>query len=541
MLRLNQALLVEMPSFGGSFVEGIVGSPHLVNPILASFDADQDISHLLYSGLMRPDVDGVLVPDLAQKYLISPDGKEYEFTLFEKATFHDGTPITSDDIEFTIKKVLDPTLKSPHRAQWEGVTIEKISEKQIKFTLKQPYAAFLESTTLGILPKHIWSDLNAEQFSVSPANTEPRVGSGPYQLTSTKKESDGSIYQYSLSAFKKYAPGSAHIQNLYLNFFPSEEKALAAYNAKQIDSLTTLSPNNAAFLNSQTSQIIQSPLPRIFGVFLNQNQSPIFVFPEVRKALNDSIDREKIVNEVLKGYGSISQSPLPATFFPISKQSSTTAETIAQAHVLLEKNGWKKNTDGIYEKTAPKAKEPTLLSFTLSTTNAADLIKTAQLLKEDWESFGIKVDIKIFEQGDLNQNVLQPRKYEAFLFGEVIGRDLDLFAFWHSSQRNHPGLNIALYTNSKADDYLEDSRAATSTSAQREMLLKFQSEVSKDNPALFLYSPDFIYITPQKIKSIELNSIATPSERFTSIRDWYIETEKVWDPELFTFFNKDKE
>ncbi|OHA93661.1 MAG: hypothetical protein A2W58_02350 [Candidatus Zambryskibacteria bacterium RIFCSPHIGHO2_02_38_10.5] len=141
---------------------------------------------------------------------------------------------------------------------------------------------------------------------------------------------------------------------------------------------------------------------------------------------------------------------------------------------------------------------------------------------------GADVEVKIFEIGDLNQNIIRPRKYDALLFGEIVGRDLDLYPFWHSSQRVDPGLNIALYTNIKANKLLENIRKETDETLQKKYFDAFKKEIKNDVPAVFTYSPYFIYLIPKKIHNVTLGTLTTPSERFSNIFEWYIETNHVW-------------
>ena len=175
-----------------------------------------------------------------------------------------------------------------------------------------------------------------------------------------------------------------------------------------------------------------------------------------------------------------------------------------------------------------KQKETIRLAFSLSTSDVPELKSVAERLKADWEKIGVSVELKVFESGDLNQNVIRPRKYDAILFGEIVGRDSDLFAFWHSSQRNDPGLNIAMYTNSVADKLLEDMRRATDPEKRRTAYEKFSVEIAKDIPAVFLYAPEFVYILPEKIKGSAIGTITVPAERFLNIHEWYIDTDLVW-------------
>jgi peptide/nickel transport system substrate-binding protein len=201
---------------------------------------------------------------------------------------------------------------------------------------------------------------------------------------------------------------------------------------------------------------------------------------------------------------------------------------IQEAKDILTKGGWSYNDTGkVWEKIVKKKVTQTL-NFSLTTANSEELIKVANIIKQDWEKIGVFVDIKPYDSGDLQQNIIRPRKYDALLFGEVIGRDLDLYAYWHSSQRNDPGYNVSMYTNSKADKLLEDARKVSDPIERNEKYQSFYSEVQKDIPAVFLYSPDFTYITPNKVKGIDTEITTIPAERFLEVNKWYIETNNIW-------------
>lgn len=529
IFNLNDYLLVEVPVKGGSVKEGIIGSPRFINPILAISDADRDLTSLIYSGLLKTAPDGSLITDLAESYNLSPDALTYTFILKNGLLFHDGAPITADDVEFTVLKAQDSAIKSPKRANWDSVKVEKINEREIKFILKQPYAPFLENATMGILPKHIWKNLSSEEFALSFFNIEP-VGSGPFMLRSISKNSSGIPESYILSSFSDYALGEPYIKKITISFHPNEASVLDLFKKTSIESINSITPEETSKLPLQDTNLTTSPLSRIFGIFFNQNQAAIFADAEVRKALDIAIDKKTIVENVLYGFGVTANGPIPKGFTEYADEYVDTIsqeERISKAKTILEQNGWKLNESGIYEKT-DKKKNTKTLSFSIATSDAPELKKTAALVKQTWEKVGAKVDVKIFEAGDLSQNIIRPRKYDSLLFGEIIGNDLDLFAFWHSSQRNDPGLNIAMYANIKADKLLTDARTITNREDRLVKYQEFDKEIRKDTPAIFLYSPTFIYLYPKKIKGLEIDHITVPSDRFSNIHNWYIETEKIW-------------
>jgi peptide/nickel transport system substrate-binding protein len=302
----------------------------------------------------------------------------------------------------------------------------------------------------------------------------------------------------------------------------------------EVEGINSISPDKLGELEKMGVRIERSPLPRIFAVFFNQNEAQVFANKEVRRALDMALDKKKIVQEVLGGYGTNIDGPIPPSVLKQSKEKIRGQKTINPADrkdfaiEILEDNGWEFNEElKVWEKKTKK--EESYLRFSLSTSDTPELKAAAEIIVEEWRNLGADVTLKVFEAGDLNQNIIRPRKYDALLFGEIISRELDLFAFWHSSQRNDPGLNIALYANITADKLLEEARTATNRNVMIDNYRKFEDEVDADVPAVFVYSPDFIYITPKNIKSLELGAVTTPSERFLNIHEWYIETDKVWN------------
>ena len=532
---INKSLMVSIPLRGGSISEGIIGTPRFINPILANSPADLDMVSLIYSGLMRKNPDGTLSLDLAKKYDMSKDGLTYTFTLKDKIYFQDGKPVTADDVIFTVNEAKDSIIKSPRKIDWDGVTAAKINDTTIVFTLKQPYPSFLENATLGIMPSYLW---NSSVIELNDANTSP-VGSGPYMIKSVAKESSGVIDSYELAPFKKFILGEPFIENLSLHFYSNEDDAINALENNVVDQISSITPLNADILKERNYQIESSVLPRVFGLFFNQNQNHLFTDKVITNAIDQAIDKDKIIREVLYGYGVAIDEPIPPNM--TAYQTPDNINNISRDKILqnvqnnLAKDGWLKGPDGFLQKTTTdknKKKTTNTLEFSISTGNAGELAKAADLIKQDLSDIGIKVDVKTFEVGNLNQSVIRPRNYDALLFGEIINHESDLFAFWHSSQRKDPGLNVAQYTNAKVDKILEDASITIDEQSRIKKYTQFEDEIKKDMPAVFLYSPNFIYVVSQNLKGLSINNITSPKDRFSNIYLWYTETQNVW--KIFT-------
>ena len=532
LLQINDKFLIKVPKAGGTLNEGVIGTPRFINPLLAISETDKDLTMLIYSGLSRTTPEGEIIPDLASSYEISEDGLEYTFKIRDDAQFHDGEKVTADDVVFTIEKAKDPIIKSPKRANWEGVSVEKISDDEVRFTLTQAYSPFLLNTTLGILPKHIWSNVSSEEFAFTQINVEP-IGSGPYEISKIKRSSSGIAERYELKSFDKFTLGKPYIKNINFSFFKNEDALITALKNGEINSVNSIQPENAKALYEKGYRIQEYPLPTIFGVFFNQSKAPILASKTVRTALDTAIDKNEIVNSVLKGYGNPANGPIPESIIPFEQlsgadQISDTENQfrIEEAKSILTDAGFKPNENGILQRETSEGIE--ILSFSISTSNVPELVLAAEKVIETWKNLGADVTLKVFDPNDFTTNVIRPRNYDSILFGEIIGRDLDFFAFWHSSQRNDPGLNIADYANIDVDAALLSARQLDNGPERIEKFRVFVKEIKNDVPAVFLYSPNFIYIVPEKLQGVVPKNIETSHERFLSVYDWYLETDTVW-------------
>ncbi|HEX8947012.1 MAG TPA: peptide ABC transporter substrate-binding protein [Candidatus Paceibacterota bacterium] len=512
---LERALLVQVPARGGTLTEGEVGSPRFVNPLLALTDADRDMTALTYAGLMGLSGNGSLVPVLAENYTVSPDGKEYTFTIRQDARFSDGTPVTADDVVFTVQKTQDPALKSPQLANWSGILVEALDQQTVRFTLPKPYAPFLENTTLGILPAHLWREIADEQFPFTNLTVQP-VGAGPFAVTKVVRDASGIITEYDLAASKDYALGRPYLDGINVKFYTRQSDLASALTRGEVESAYGV----------PTPGALTAPFSSVFGVFFNADQNPLFTHLEVRKALSIAIDREHIVNDVLNGYAKALAGPVPPESGIETAPVTPDPNRIADAAKTLEDAGWTYDTTERAWKNA--SKNLSFDSITIKTSNVPELKATASSIRDDWQKLGIDVTIELYEPGDLNQNVIRPRKYDALLFGMVVGRDQDLFAFWHSSQRNDPGLNIALYANKDVDALLEDARSTSDESKRVEDVNAIEKDVSADYPAAFTHTPEFVYAIPKNLHGVVLPQITTPADRFATVADWYRNADSLW-------------
>lgn len=515
------ALTKPVPDFGGQYIEGVVAQPRYINPILSqTSDADADLVELLYAGLFRYNRTGSVEKHIASDYQVSEDGRVYTVFLRPGVRFHDGEELLADDVVFTIRSIQDPAYKSPLRANWQGVEIVATDQYTVVFTLKKPYFGFLENLVVGILPKHIWENIAPDNFTLADYNLSQPIGAGPYLFEDLDKDSQGNILSLHLRSNKEYFSAVPYIERVTLRFYPDEDSLLAAYDRQELMGMHAVSHERAAEVIAKKGvRLHEFPLPRLFSVFLNTNKSVALAYDEVREALALATDRAAILEDVLKGHGTVSAGPLPS--FVQGYAETPVPFDINRANALLDERGWKRGDDGI------RFKGETVLSFELAVPDWPELMRTADLLREAWRIIGVRVEVKAQSQTDLQQNVVRPREYQALLFGQGSMLDPDPYSFWHSSQKSDPGLNLAFYENKEVDELLTDAREMLDPEKRKEAFQKFQGIIAREHPAVFLYSPNYIYVVSDVVQGIDAYPINSPSSRLSNIASWYLETKRV--------------
>ena len=522
-----------IPTVGGEYTEGIpidsAGIPTTINPILSiTRPIDKLISSVVFSSLFTYNNQGQLINDLIKDYNISEDGKKYTFHLKDNILWHDGESLTAEDVIFTINLLQDSNYNPVGTKEWNTEKIKAFNpdDKTIIFELSEPYAPFLNKLTFGILPKHLWTDVSSDKFSLVDLNLEP-VGSGPFIFDSIKKNTTRDIVSYKLIRNKNYYNKPPYLEKLIFKFYQNQDALTEAYIQKEITGFGFSDYTKISqFKNKNDTSVHAINIPQYFPVLLNQTESIPLANEKIRQALQYATDRDELIEKVFYGYAEKIYSPLIRPF--IAKDFNYDENLIKyspeDAEKILDAAGWKKKDNSPF-----RQKDNEELKIQLVTTEINDLLKTVNLLKEQWERVGIKTElIKSDNKLNIRQKYLNPRKYESLLLGlEYSGNDPNLFFFWHSTGKKDPGLNFTLYDNEKVDKLLEESKQTIDLSEKNKIYVEISQQLLKDIPALFLYSPKYMYIINKKINGVDLQAVIKTTDRFNEITNWYTKTKRV--------------
>lgn len=548
----GRARIVNVPVVGGTFTEALVGQPKYLNPLDAtSNDVDSDLVRLIYSGLFH--FDGLEpVPDLAEQYGWSEDGKSLTVKLRADARFHDGKPLTSEDVRFTYDSLGDPSRKSPLAPLFRGVAVEAVDRSTVRFALEYPDATFLSKLTVGILPADLWQDVPAANAKLSDLNIKP-VGSGPYRVKSFLRDNLGNVRSYTLERFDRYGGIAPNLKTLIFQFFPDRQQATDAYKGDVVDALAFVSTKAAEKLGpASRSQDVRVELPEETIAFFNLKDK-VLANKDVRTALSLVVNRADIVS----AQGGLAV----AVTGPYPFASSTSAVVdIERARTLLMNAGWvipqngniriwapvKKVEPPKSKKKTPDARPPTPAPSATSTAPIAtpsstelalvigvpdepDLLAVADQLKREWSLLGARVTIDALPTEELMRKATRERTHQVVLLNVFLGPEQDPLPFWWSGQNIDRGLNISGLVDRNVDDALEAARKATSTSALVAARARASSAILAAVPAVFLIRPTHHYLVSSKVKGVSENLIITrPAERFQDLMRWYQKTGWRW-------------
>ncbi len=520
------------PGTGGEYVEAVIGAPTYVNPLFAQTnDADQDLSRLIFSSLMKADEQGGLVGDLAESYEIDEAQKTYTFTLKEGVRWHDGESLTAADVVFTVASMQNQAFRSPLYATFRNVQAREISERVVSFTLPEPFAPFLSVLTFGILPEHLWNQVDPAHAILAELNLKP-VGSGPYQFASLAKDRRGNIRSYTLERWSDYYGEGPYLKSITFKFFPSFEEARLSLEDGNVDGMGFLPQHYQTLdVNRNAVTVKNFSLPQYTALFFNQEANPALSNPAVRTALALATSRRQIIESAYPELATPVHGPILPGFVGYDESLEQTIFDPAEAERVLDQAGWERvlpegEDAGRYTRERTAGGKTTPLSLTITTIQKDDNITVAEIVRELWQAIGVTVNLNIVDLAQFQNDVIKPRAYEVLLFGQIVGRDPDPYPFWHSSQSNDPGLNLARYANKDADRLLEDGRRTSESGARHEKYVAFQKLLGKDIPAIFLYSLDYTYILPKDLKGINTSHINQPADRFSNVANWYIKTKK---------------
>ncbi len=499
---------VSHPLAGGAYVEALVAPPQQLNPLASDVAHDAssaDIQALVFDGLMRIGPDGLPEEALAQSWDVSPDGTVYTFTLRADVSWHDGVPLTADDVLFTLRAVQNRDFAGDPAAGalWRGVRVEKAGERSVRCTLNAPFAPFLSRATFPILPAHLLRDIPPKQWASAPFSREPK-GTGPYQLAELNQD------RALLIANPHYYGGRPFLDSIEFRFFRDSQAALAALTRGEIMGLGFAGTNDLGQSNLPRNVARHElPLDSYAALTFNLRDGPLADL-ELRRALARGLDKDALIQQALGGQATRLDTPIFPGWWAADESVTWYPYDPQRAADSLSALGWTLGSDGV------RAKDGRSLALPLITDGAADHIAAAQEIARQWGALGVKVVVQQLDAAELNKR-LEAHDFVLALHGwQRLGPDPDVYSLWHSSQALR-GENYAGLSDDQIDELLDNARHDMDIPARSASYAAFQERWVDLAPSITLYQPLFVYATTRQLEGLGFSTVTPDQNRAEAV------------------------
>lgn len=523
------------PVTGGEYTEGLVGSIGRLNPVLDHLNpVDRDVDRLIYSRLINFDDRGLKQYDLVESMGISQDGTIYNFSLRENVVWHDGEPLTTEDIIFTIELLRDENIPTPDdiRELWNSVEAIPLNELTLQLRIPEPYSPFLDYLTFGILPKHLLEGLSPEDIVDSEFNLHP-IGSGPYQFDQFIVD-ESQIVGLSLDKFDDYYLEPAYIEQVIFQYYPDYQMAQTAYEAGEIDGINQVALDSLPqALKEPELNLYSGRFPVLSLVYLNLDnpQVPFFQDINVRTALLKGINRSRIIKNHMDGQAILADGPIFPGTWAYYEGIERVDYDPEGAISLLKESGYTIPASG----GNIRELDGTPLEFELIHPEDELHLAFAEAVAQDWRRLGVGVKLNAMPYEELMSQRLEPRLYQAALVDlNLLGQhDPDPYQFWHQSQITG-GQNYAKWDDRQASEYLEQARITVDLEERTRLYRNFQVRFSNEQPSILLFYPVYTYAVDEHVQGVTMGPLFETSDRFATVTSWFLIAKRTMEQDTNT-------
>jgi peptide/nickel transport system substrate-binding protein len=480
----------------------------MLNPILSTFGISSVLVDFIFDGLTKIDENMIARPGLAESWEVSGNSLVWTFHIRQGVTFHDGIPLTADDVKFTLEAISNPLY--PNQFSHILASIKNIvltDDHTIRITLRHPFPSLPYYLYLGILPKRVYE---GQDLRNTPLNYYP-IGTGPYRLARWSEA------EWVLEANHDYFLGKPIIPTIIVKMFKTRKAAWAKLVSGKIDTTLLVEPETIQIIEQFSHLKVYSYVHPYYYMIALNSQKDIFREQAVRQALNYAVDKKRLIKEVLGGIGQVvSGLTYPgSTFNPMENLAYPYDPN--KASRLLAQSGWADvDGDGILERNGEE------FQFTAYVQAEGFLPEKVFLyIQRQLADVGVQVRMIGVPLPELLERYVKRGRFDAVLWNfSAIGDPGINYLFWSSSQIKD-GLNFSNYRNSIVDNLLERGRSALGLGDRIDAYRAFQREIFRDPPGIFLFWRNLYIVLPKSVRGVRVG----PGAAFISIHQWYFEPE----------------
>ncbi len=441
-----------------------------LDPHLAMAAGTREVLFNIFEGLVKPNSNGDLVPAVASEYTVDDEGKTYTFTLRDGITFHNGEPVTVEDIIASIERCADTGSGDPLVAAFSNVeSVTKSDDKHVVITLVTPDTDFISNMTTAILPAS----------NIDNTANEP-IGTGPYMYVSRSPQENIILKRYD-----GYWGEKAYIENVTFKIISNPDTIVMNLEGGAVDMFPRVTTAQAEQL-SDNFKIEEGTMNLVQALYLNNAAEP-FNDVKVRQALCYAISPKEIMDYAFDGRGTEIGSSMFPSFgkYYMPELNDTYNTDVEKAKALLAEAGY-----------------PDGFEFTIKVpSNYTQHVDTAQVLKEEFKAIGVTANIELIEWSSWLSDVYTGRDYEA----TVIGVDASTLSPRALLGRfvSDAGNNFVNFNSKEYDEAYNAAINSTDDATQTEYYKKCEEILAKEAANVYIQDPAELVAINKKFTGYE--------------------------------------
>ena len=481
-MRLFLFLLIFLQAHASTLHLSISSYPSRLNPLLATDSASSSIADWIFASLLKYDKDAKIVGEMAEDFYFKTP-TTLIIKLKKGLQWHDGAPVTAEDVVFTYETINSPTVFTPYTSSFRTVAgVKALDKMTVEIRYKKPYFKALETWMMGIIPKHL---LENEKDLMTAAFNQKPVGSNSYRMDGFDISRDIELY-----GFDAYLPHAPYIEKVLYHYVqdPSTEFLMLKSFQLDIGSLTPLQLDRQIDESFKAHyQIIEEPAHAYTYLGFNLKRAP-FDNLKVRQALNYAIDREELVDILFFGHGSVCHGPFLEGALGFNDAVRSPKTDVQKARTLLKEAGFDE-------------KHPLKLTITTNANNPTRKY-AAIIIQNQLQKAGIEAKIRVMEWQSFLNRAVHARDFDLILLGWSLPLMPDPYNVWHSDSDKKGGFNFVGYKNDEVDRLIKASESIVDRKKLDQNFRRIFELIADDLPYIFLYIPNSITVVNKNISPV---------------------------------------
>jgi len=500
---------------GGSLSYGEYGRPATLDPITSNEMISLRLSELIFNGLVGINEKQEIVPELAEKWDRSPDGRTYTFYLRKDVVWHpkegeEPKPFTADDVVFTYKIMMHPKTITPLKVRYEFIeSVEKIDDYAVRFTLKRPVLNALAKFSFKVIPRH--GPDNASYLARDDHFVQEPIGTGPYLLKNITDERE-----IILTANENYFKGRPHIDKFIAKPFADQNIMTQALMFNAIDMIVLVNSRDIPEIQGDKRFILQPYNALSYSFFGYNIRNPLLADKRVRKAFTYAVNRQEMLDSFFGGQGTVISGPFAPGSWAYNLDVQPLPFDPEKAKALLQEAGFTPGPDGILQKDGKRL----ALTLKVPIEKESEAVKRVVLAFKNYlKNIGVDINVEFQEWQAWKEDVFLEHDFDVIFASWVFDDSADISSLFHSGEIGSWKNNFGGYSNPEVDSLINESKLTLDYEKRRTINRKLHAILADENPYTFLWTLTNYTAYHKRLRRVAIH----PYKFFSYADDWFME------------------